>query len=127
VSLVAAVALPSAVVKLTFPVTARSGTVNVTSVGDEATTTVTTAPTFTTGSALPVFRFVPLTTTGLSSDAIGGVKPVRSNVTRIGPASPWRHAAGPSPPDARMSTMRRSNASRGVSADPYARAGKDER
>ena len=54
--------------------------------------------TFTTGSALPVFRFVPLTTTGLSSDAIGGVKPVRSNVTRIGPASPWRHAAGPSPP-----------------------------
>jgi hypothetical protein len=76
VSLVAAVALPSAVVMLTFPVAARSGTVNVTSVGDEATTTVTRAPTFTTGSALPVFRFVPLTTTGLPSDAGGGVKPV---------------------------------------------------
>lgn len=40
---------------------------------------------------------------------------------------PLEASAGPSPPDARMSTMRRSNASRGVSADPHARAGEDER
>ena len=53
VSEVAGVAPPFAVVMLIFPVTARSGTVSVTSVGDDATTTATTVPTFTAGPSLP--------------------------------------------------------------------------
>src|SRR6185436_16972432 len=76
VSAAAVVAVPSAVVIVIFPVTARAGTVNVTSVGDEATTTAATVPTFTIGSTPPVWRFVPFTTTALSRDATGGVKPV---------------------------------------------------
>ena len=69
VSSVALVAVPSAVVIVIFPATASAGTVKVTSVGDEATTTATTVPTLTTGSAIPVLRLVPLTTTWLSSSA----------------------------------------------------------
>jgi hypothetical protein len=53
VSEVAGVAPPFAVVMLIFPVTARSETVSVTSVGDDATTTATTVPTFTAGPWLP--------------------------------------------------------------------------
>ena len=53
VSEVAGVAPPFAVVMLILPVTARSGTVSVTSVGDDATTTATTVPTSTAGPWLP--------------------------------------------------------------------------
>jgi hypothetical protein len=127
VSLVAAVALPSAVVMLTFPVTARSGTVNVTSVGDEATTTVTTAPTFHDRVGAPGLqirsnhdhRAVQRRDRRCEAGAI------ECYVDRSGqPLEAYRWALAP---DARMSTMRRSNASRGVSADRHAREGEDER
>jgi hypothetical protein len=53
VSEVAGVAPPFEVVRLIFPVTARSGAVSVTSVGDDAMTAATTVPTFTAGRWLP--------------------------------------------------------------------------
>jgi hypothetical protein len=69
------VATPPGFVTVIFAVTAGIGTVNVTSVGDAATTTACTAPTFTTGSTPPAARFVPLTTTVLPRDATGGSNP----------------------------------------------------
>ena len=126
VSLVAAVALPSAVVKLTFPVTARSGTVNVTSVGDEATTTVTTAHLHDrVGAPGLQIRSTHDHRAVQRRDRRCEAGAIECYADRSGqPLEACRWAIAP---DARMSTMRRSNASRGVSADPYARAGEDER
>src|SRR5205807_5574140 len=73
-SAVALTAVPSAVVMLIVPVTARGGIVNCTSVVDDETTATSTVPTLTIGSALPVLRLVPRTITTPSSSPTAGVK-----------------------------------------------------